>query len=521
MSRLLAVLAAGCVLAAAAAQAAPDQARVRSGALKGVVTGEVASFRGIPYAAPPIGALRWRAPQPAKAWEGVRSAGDYGPACIQTPGASGYRGAESEDCLTLNIWTPIQRRGARLPVMVWIHGGGFVGGSGARYDGAHFAEDGIVLVTLNYRLGRLGFFAHPALSRTNPEGGLADYGLMDQIAALKWVRANISAFGGDPGNVTVFGESAGGMSVNYLLVSPLARGLFAKAISESGFGRTPGAPLARARASGAAFIKTLGLSGDDAATAGAMRALPASALAAPTKGLTDPDTPGPIIDGVLVAQTVPAAFAKGDQARVPLLVGGNSFEASLLPEVIRHPEAVLDRLGPHRDGAVTLFGSGDSIKAAANLVTLSQVIEPDRFLARQAAKVGTPAFVYYFSYVPEAIRSQTLGAGHGAEVSYVFETLPKAPFDRPASDTRLGPRHFPAATPADEAISRAMHAYWVAFAKTGDPGNAGGPPWPAVTPASDPVIEFGADGVNLRPGFEAFKLDMLAARAAAPTAPAP
>jgi para-nitrobenzyl esterase len=237
-------------------------------------------------------------------------------------------------------------------------------------------------VTLNYRLGRLGFFAHPALTKTNPEGALADFGLMDQVAALKWVQANIGAFGGDPANVTVFGESAGGLSVNYLLISPLARGLFAKAISESGFGRTRGASRAQAEAFGAGLIKTLGLSGDDADTAKAMRTLPVAALTTPIVSLTDPSTPGPIIDGVFATETVPEGFAKGDQARTPLLVGGNSFEASLFGEIATHPEAVLDRLGANRDQAVALFGAGDPVKAAANLVTLSQVIEPDRFQAR-------------------------------------------------------------------------------------------------------------------------------------------
>jgi para-nitrobenzyl esterase len=500
---------------AGAAFAAPDQARVQSGLLQGSVEGSVASFRGVPYAAPPLGPLRWRAPQPPATWTGVRPATAYGPACIQTAGASGYRGTQSEDCLTLNVWAPASRRGASLPVMVWIHGGGFVGGSGARYDGTHFAEYGVVLVTLNYRLGRLGFFAHPALAKANPEGDLADFGLMDQIAALKWVKANIAAFGGNPGNVTIFGESAGGMSVNCLLVSPLARGLFAKAISESGFGRDSGKTLAEAQKVGLADAKGLGVVGEDAKAAEAMRALPPEALAAPVTSLTDEAPPGPIIDGVVLSTTVPAAFARGEAAHTPLMIGGNSFEASLFGDLQDHPGIVLDRLGPRRDGAVALFGQGDPGKAAANIVTLAEVIEPDRYLARQAARVGTPAYLYYFSYVPEAIRGQVLGAGHGAEVAYVFGNLPSTSITRAADDHRTGPRTIPAATAADEAISRAMRAYWVAFARNGDPGDAGGPRWPAETAAHDALLEFGAGGVAVRQNFESFKLDLLAARAEA------
>jgi para-nitrobenzyl esterase len=511
---LAALAIAWAVAGAALAGPSTDRVQIQSGVLLGEIDGPVVSFKGVPYAAPPVGDLRWRAPQPPRAWAGVRAANNYGPACIQSMGASGYRGAESEDCLTLNVWAPIHRpHGAKAPVMVWLHGGGFVGGSGARYDGTHFAEDGVVLVTINYRLGRLGFFAHPALTATNPEGSLADYGFMDQIAALKWVKANIAAFGGDPANVTVFGESAGGMSVNYLLASPLARGLFAKAISESGFGRTSGASLAQAESSGADFVTTLGLSGNDGATAKAMRALPASDFATPITSLTAPTTPGPIIDGVLVNETVAEAFANGHQARVPLLVGGNSFEASLFSELLTHPEAVLDRLGANRGQAIGLFGSGDPVKAAANLVTLSQVIEPDRYLARQNIKAGASAYVYYFSYVPEGIRPLIIGAGHGAEVAYVFENLPKTAIDRAPDEHRPGPAHIPAATPADEKISQAMHAYWVAFARTGDPGAAGGPNWPALTASDDTLIEFGADGVNPRSNFEKLKLDLLAARA--------
>jgi para-nitrobenzyl esterase len=497
----------GLVLASAVG-ASPDRVRIHDGRLHGVVKDGVASFKDIPFAAPPVGDLRWRAPQPPAPWSGVRDASDYGPACLQMttflvrPGVT-----QSEDCLTINVFTPAHRApGAKLPVMVWIYGGAFIGGSANNYDGAKFARDGVVLVTFNYRLGRLGFFAHPALAKTNPEGALSDYGFADQIAALKWVKRNITAFGGDPDKVTIFGESAGAISVNFLLVSPKARGLFVRAGSESGFGRTGGHTLADAQATGAAFIKGLGVSGDDAAAAKAMRALPASAVMAPISGLGDPGT-GPIIDGVIVSESPGEGFARGNQARVPYLTGGNSFEASLFASTLTHPETMLDRLGAGKDAAVALYGNGDPARAVAALTTLRAVIEPDRYLARENAKRGTPTYVYYFSYVPQADRATSMGVRHGGEIGYVFDTLPK-------TDMTYGRYHVSAATPADQAIARAAHAYWVAFGKTGHPGAAGGPRWPRSEPG-DVVLEFGDDGPVVRPDFDRAKLDPLTARAEA------
>ncbi len=495
----------GLVLATAAG-ASPDRLRIHDGALKGVVKDGVASFKDIPFAAPPVGALRWRAPQPVRPWPGVRDASDYGPACLQMTTFLVRPGVKlSEDCLTINVFTPTHRpRGAKLPVMVWIYGGAFIGGSANNYDGTRFAQDGVVLVTFNYRLGRLGFFAHPALANTNPEGALSDYGFADQIAALKWVRSNIAAFGGDPREVTVFGESAGAISVNFLMVSPKARGLFIRAASESGFGRTQAHPLADAEVTGAAFMKGLGVTGDDAAAAKALRALPADAVMAPIKGLGDAGT-GPIIDGVVASEAPGEGFARGHQARVPYLAGGNSYEASLFPDVATHPDAVLDRLGAGKDAAVTLYGNGDPAKAAAALTTLRTVIEPNRYLARENAERGIPTFVYYFSYVPAAQRPTSMGVRHGGEIGYVFDALPK-------TDMTYGSFHVSAATPADEVIARAAHAYWVAFGKTGHPGAAGGPRWPKAEPG-DGVMEFGNDGPVVDRDFDRAKLDPIAAMA--------
>jgi len=484
----------------AGAQSSPV-VHVAQGDVRGVAAGDVTSFKGIPYAAPPVGELRWRPPAAAPAWSGVRDASAFGPACLQ-PAKPEL--TMSEDCLTLNVWAPAHAAPAeRLPVMVWIYGGAFIEGASAFpiYDGGQFARRGVVMVSFNYRLGRLGFFAHPALGKG--PGPVADYGLMDQIAALKWVQANIAAFGGDPANVTIFGESAGGMSVNYLLASPAARGLFAKAISESGFGRSKGLPLKGAGEQlGERFAQANGINGDDAAAAAALRALPAETLNAPYSSIGGADMPGVVIDGQIAPQTVAEAFAKGEQAHVPFLLGGNSYESSLFPLVIRYPGPTLSRFGPYRDRVVALYGGSESAKTAADVTTDAQITEPNRYLARQMAASGQPVFVYHFSYLPASDRGAALGASHGAEVAYVFATLPTQPLN-------YGGRTYPAAAPEDLKVSDAMIAYWVAFAKTGDPDSAGGPAWPRYSASNDQILEFGVDGVNVRQDFEKDRLDLL------------
>ena len=506
--RIAALVAGFSLFVGTAALAAPDMVTIKDGALKGAVEGPVVTFKNIPFAAAPVGPLRWKPPQKEASWSGVRDATAFGPTCMQVSGGFGGRGgAQSEDCLQLNIYEPVDRAHKKLPVMVWIYGGGFIGGAASYYNGAHFAEDGVVLVTINYRLGRLGWFAHPGLTKEANGGPTADYGLMDQIAALKWVKANIGAFGGDAGNVTVFGESAGAMSVNYLLISPEARGLFQKAISESGFGRTPGRPLAMAEKLGSAFAQASGATGDDTAQVAALRALPADTLMKAAGGLDAPDAPGPIIDGVLVPTTVAKAFAEGKQARVPFILGGNSYEASLFSRVRQHPEATLDPLGDKKAGAIALFGNGDPANAASLMWTETAIIEPDRYLARQEAKAGVKAWTYYFSYMPASLRAVAPGTPHGGEIGYVFETLPATAIKRGGFD-------IPAANGEDRALAAHIHAYWVAFAKTGTPDSAGGPEWPAYTLANDAAIEFGADGVQVHEQFKKQQLDIIEAVAA-------
>ena len=508
---LAAATAATLVLAAAGqAVASPDTVKVAQGTLHGAVAGKVASFKGIPFAAPPTGALRWRPPQQPASWTGARDATAFGPVCMQMGRAnSGGTQNQSEDCLYLNVWTPSDfKPGSKLPVMVWIHGGAFIQGAGSSpiYDGTHFAERGVVLVSVNYRLGRLGFFAHPALEAEHPGEPTGNFGIMDNIAALKWVKANIAAFGGDASNVTVFGESAGGILVNFLMASPEAKGLFAKAISESGFGRNAGVPIRgdaprTAEKIATAYAASAGINGTGPDAAKALRALSAQQLSAPVSGLGDPGIPSPIIDGKVMVEGPAAAFAAGHEAKVPYIAGGNSFEASLFPQTRDNPEGTLAGLGPARPKVLATYGA-DPVGAAQDLTTETTVIEPDRHLARLHTKNGQKAWNYYFSYVPAALRSQVHGLNHGGEIVYVFDNLRDQP-------TTIGPRTLPAATPEDHRIADAAIAYWVSFAKTGDPDSAGGPRWPAYDPKTQAALEFGAAGPQVKPEFHQASLDLV------------
>jgi para-nitrobenzyl esterase len=509
------------MLAAAFALAATVGAapvRTESGPVSGVVADGVVAYKGIPYAAPPVGDLRWRAPQPAPKWTAVRAADAYGHDCMQLPfpsDAAPLGTPPDEDCLFVNVWAPEKPASPKLPVMVWIHGGGFVNGgaSPAVYDGRHFAKRGVVFVSLNHRLGRFGFFAHPALSAENPKGPLGNYGYLDQIAALQWVQRNVAAFGGDPDNVTVFGESAGGGSVHTLMVSPLAKGLFHKAIVESGGGRAGGVmtprSLKEAEAVGVAFAKAAGVAGEDAAALAALRKLPASDLVRGlnlmTMGQQRDTYAGPMIDGQVVAEEPETAFRAGRQARVPYMVGANNREFGFMPLPPQAVEGMLARFGADRDAVVAAYDpekTGNLGEIGVGLASDGGMVEPARLLARLASAAGQTTYAYRFSYVASSIRANMKGALHATEIPFVFETVRA--------------KYGDATTAEDEALAAAANAYWVAFAKTGDPNGDGRPKWPAYSEKDDVILDFAITGPAAKPDPWKARLDLLERGASKP-----
>lgn len=464
--------------------------RTADGPVRGEAQSSVVSFKGIPYARPPVGELRWRPPMPLRRWKAVRIADHYGADCMQRPfpaDAAPLRTAPSEDCLYLNVWRPARAAGARLPVMVWIHGGGFVNGgsSPAVYDGAAFARSGVILVSVNYRLGRFGYFAHPALLREAGRGPVANYGLLDQIAALRWVRRNIAAFGGDPANITVFGESAGGMSVHLLVLCPEAKGLFQKAIVESGGGRQllgGMSDLAEAQSRGLGFAQRHGIERSTPDALKRLRALPAEAVidGLNLASLFDArDFSGPIIDGKLVKAQVDVAYESGLAARMPMIIGSNDADG------LFGGASLDDAYGPvaaDRKAAEALYDPEDRREVRRIGVQVwadTFMIEPARNISRQLTSRGGEVFAYRFAYVPQAQRDELFGAPHASEIPFVFDTLGAA----------LGER----ATPADRAEARLVHAQWIGFARTGRPQAPG---WAAYEPAQDSLMLFDAGGAH-------------------------
>ena len=507
----LVIFASAVLLSATPALGEIGEVAVTGGRISGVTADGITAFKGIPFAAPPVGELRWKAPQPVKAWTGVKDGAKFGSACMQDPNLARVFNAPpdfSEDCLFLNVWTPAKSASESLPVMVWIYGGGFVGGqtSVPAYDGVHLAQKGVVLVSVAYRLGVFGFMAHPELSRESGKGS-GNYGLQDQIAGLQWVKANIAKFGGNPNRVTIFGESAGGISVSMLAASPAAKGLFQGAISESGgnFGGARSAneggmttpPLAVAEANGKRFLEKLGASDIKAA-----RAIAADKLqTALGPGLQA--TFWPVFDGDVLPSDQYELYQAKRFNDTPILVGTNSDEGGLFVQ----PGSTPARFEQFVRGG---FGKGaDAILAAYPHATDSEADKAGRDLMRestfawhtwawamlQSEKGKSKAYVYYYDHrTPQ----QPNGAGHGSEIGYVFGTITAMPSLSATPPTP--PR------PEDNKLSELVMTYWTNFAKRFDPNGAGLPQWPALSAADQRVMFFdGQPGARPVPNITQIK----------------
>ena len=489
-SLLVALLAAP--LSSFAASSAP-QVKTDSGIVEGKEVGGVQTFLGIPYAAPPVGDLRWKPPAPAPKWTGVRNAAEFGSHCMQgnvfgdmvfrDPGAS-------EDCLFLNVWAPSETRGAKLPVMVWIYGGGFVAGatSEARQDGSHLAEHGVIVVSMNYRLGIFGFLVHPELAKESGRNASGNYGLLDQTAALQWVHDNIAAFGGDPGNVTVFGESAGSFSVSAQMASPLAKGLFQRAIGESGAAFHSGGlgfePLAvREEKDVKAVSEKLGVS-----TLAELRAIPAEKLL-DAFGKPGPGAFrfGPDVDGYFLPESAPKIFAEGKQNDVALLAGWNHDEGGIdtrpeAPKAADNLKATAQKdFGDKAAEFLRLY----PIDTDEHALRSAKDFSGDGFIAfstwdwmESQAKTGKqPIYRYRFDLAfPVGPNEPARGAYHSLEIEYVFGQL----------DSKAGVKW----RPEDYQLSAAMQKYWTNFARSGDPNGPGLPKWPVYSAADGWPVMF-------------------------------
>ena len=462
-------------------------ATIESGKLRGVFETGLRIFRGIPFAAPPVGKLRWREPQPVASWPGVRNATEFGPRCMQQPLFSDmmFRSPPpSEDCLYLNVWTPAKLSGSprrKLPVLFYIYGGGFMAGDSSekRYDGAALARRGIVVVTVNYRLGVFGFFSHPELTASSPHHASGNYGLLDQVAALKWVKRNIAAFGGDPKRITIGGESAGSIAVSALMASPLSRRDIAGAIGESGGlmqNLTP-PPLVKAERQGAAFAQGIG-----APTLAELRALPADKLLAAQGNARDISFDA-AIDGYFLPEPSQVTFGNGKAAHVPLLVGTNSQEGAAqaiigdaAPTVANYRAGLARVAGDKADTVFALYPA----KTDADVVPVATALASDLFLTASTWKwfdlqrrTGAPTYFYYFTRVRPRWVGDTSGnpppwgAVHSAEIEYALGNLD------------ANPRY--AWTADDRKVSATMSAYFANFIKTGDPNGKGLPAWPKAS----------------------------------------
>jgi para-nitrobenzyl esterase len=514
--RVLNVVVLAVSLVACGAPKLEDPIQVDGGLISGTVgvrDEAIRVYKGIPFAEPPVGELRWRPPQPLEPWRGVRQATEFAPACFQPEMPPGivYGNVwpdQSEDCLYLNVWTGARSPEERRPVMVWIHGGGLQRGTAAHYDGESFAQKGVVLVSIQYRLNAFGFLAHPGLSEESERGSSGNYGVLDQIAALEWVQRNISRFGGDPERVTIFGESAGAWSVCFQMATPLSEGLFERAIAESGTAFGQIRPLrngeASAEAMGRQFAEVLGRGGAEE-----LRRVPPEDI---VEALYDQEPERramnatrfefrPAIDGWVIPEEVLTVFREGRQHRVPLILGFNRDEASVTaqyfaPQTVTEWQAgVREQAGALAEEAMRLY----PVERSEDILPAFLAAGRDRSYtwsmktwAKLMEDTGLDAWLYHFTRVPPGERSEDLGAYHAAEIIYVFDNLHRG--DRPYTEV-------------DHELADAISNYWVNFAATGDPNGAGLPEWPSYDSESDPYMDFG-DTVEARFGLypEAYEL---------------
>ncbi|NYF30633.1 carboxylesterase/lipase family protein [Sphingopyxis sp. JAI108] len=501
MRGMICAIVLACAAATLPAATAQTSVMTETGEVAGVKSAQTISFKGIPYAAAPVGPLRWKAPEPALRWAGVRDASHYGNACPQPARKEAWAqvGRQGEDCLFLNVWRPANP--GKYPVMVFLHGGGFVSGSAGvpLYEGTGLAARGAVIVTLNYRLGRLGYFAHPALTHEDPEGRLGNYGVMDQVAALEWVKRNIAAFGGDPDNVTLFGESAGAGTVQILMGSPEAKGLFHKAVSQSGSGGTILAPIrggaVNAEALGKKFTDDVGL---ENASADDLRAIPVAEIIKARAF--------PFIDGKVVTQSPGEPFYLGKQMGIPLIIGSNSNESSLGGMTEATARMLLGSAFPELHAGYIALSGKASEAAAIDLAEGLGFVLPSLALADRHAAAGNPTFAYFFDQVPVDQRANAAGTDHGGELEYLFGNKP--------AEHRWDA--------ADIKVSKLMGDYWVRFARSGNPNGGGAVQWPAVTTPPTAYLHLDARprAARLAPVEEKAKAAAMSAAVKAWTAPA-
>jgi para-nitrobenzyl esterase len=467
----------------------PAPVKVEGGKVQGTTEDGLTVYKGIPFAAPPVGDLRWRAPQPAAAWKDILKADKFAPGPVQP---QNFDFGKSEDCLYLNIWTPAKSPKERIPVFVWIHGGGFGAGAASEqlFYGDKLAKKGVILVCIAYRVGNLGFLAHPELSAESPDHVSGNYGLLDMIAGLKWIKKNIAAFGGDPNKVTIFGESAGGIAVSMLCASPLAKGLFQGAISESGGSFGPSRPttypgenmkhLHEAELAGEAYVKSAGVSSIQELRKIAADKLPGG------RGI---GMAWPIIDGYVIPDDQYKLYAAGKYNDVAVLIGYNSDEGASFSQY-KTPEeyisGVRDRYGKFADELIKAYPPGTKTvqKTARDLARDAAFGWHTWIWARLQSQTGkSKVFYYYFDQrpdYPEDSPRTGYGSPHGMEIPYVFQHLN-------ASNPMMGNRQI---TKADEDISEAMSTYWTNFARFGDPNGKGLPNWPAFSDSNPEVMYF-------------------------------